>query len=79
MCQPHTQAEAKLRRVTLVPAAAPFRRAVPRCRTAHGPQAIPLAGVGSARPTRTKMGTARRRDARPLRAYFVVVGVNIHK
>ena len=79
MCQPHTQAEAKLRRVTFVPAAAPFRRAVPHYRAAHGPQAIPLAGVGSARPAGAKMATARRREPRSLRAYFEVVGVNIHK
>ena len=79
MCQPHTQAEAKVDRDPLEPAAAPFRRAVTRCRPTHGPQAIPLAGVASARPAGAKMATARRREPRSLRAYFEVVGVNIHK
>ena len=79
MCQPHTQAEAKVHRDEFKPAAAPFRHAVARCRTAHGPQAIPLAGVGSARPAGAKIATARRREPRLLRAYFEVVGVNIHK
>ena len=79
MCQPHTQAEAKVPRDQFAAAAAPFRRAAPHCRAAHGPQAIPLAGVGSARPAGAKMGTARRREPRFLRACFEVVGVNIHK
>ena len=79
MCQPHTQAEAKECRGEFGTAAAPFRRAAARCRAAHGPQAIPLAGVGSARPAGAKIATARRREPRSLRAYFEVVGVNIHK
>ena len=79
MCLPHTQAEAKKCRSEFAAAAAPFRRAAARNRAAHGPQAIPLAGVGSARPAGAKMGTARRREPRSLRACFEVVGVNIHK